>query len=235
MKKLFCIFLSIFCIIAVANAQELKQFTKETGYTYVQFGGYPQSEMSERLPILWRVLKTENNHVELLSEYILFNHRIHHDDKAWVAFHAQFNKTEIFELLNTKFLQAAFNASEQKVLHISDELGSIYLVTAEDILDANLGFTSNLERKAFGTPYAIKNGLFKYSNRYGGHSPYWTRSQSTTKAYGARCTKQDGNLGYIRVVVMNEGIRPAITIQLDKIEIFSGNGTVQDPYVLKVK
>ena len=44
------------------------------------------------------------------------------------------------------------------------------------------GFTSNESRKAWGTPYALANGLFKYGSQRGGHSPYWTRSQSSSVA-----------------------------------------------------
>ena len=63
----------------------------------------------------------------------------------------------------------------------SEELGYLFLASGEDLKNREYGFSSDKTRQGYGTPYALANGLFRYSN---GSSPYWTRSQSATKAYG---------------------------------------------------
>ena len=113
------------------------------------------------------------------------------------------------------------------MLMVDDELGMVFLADADDLKNAAMGFSSAKQRQAHGTEYALENGLFQYQN---GTSPYWTRSQSSSYAYATRCTKVDGNLGYIRCVVMNEGCRPAIRLMLDELEISGGSGTMDDPY-----
>ena len=64
-------------------------------------------------------------------------------------------------------------------------------------------------------------------------SPYWTRTQSADFPYGTRCTKEHGNLGYIRCVVMNEGIRPALRLDIGALELSGGDGTMENPYLVK--
>ena len=216
-------------------AYELEGFNKNKGYNYVKFGNFAQGEKGEILPILWRILEVDNEKAYLLSEYILFNNRIHPDDNEWSDSNAKFNITEIYNILNNKFVNEAFTEVEQDMLIEYEELGKVFLVTAEDLKNLDYGFGTNDSRKAYGTPYALNNGLFQYLKRFGSHSPYWTRSQSATMKYGARCTKQDGSIGYIRVVVQNEGIRPALYLNISKYEITEGEGTFENPFIIKFK
>lgn len=244
---------------ACAAAQEsfsLRGYDQGKGYQYVQLGEFPQDADGTVRPILWRVLSVDETQAYLLSEYILFCNRIHPDDNAYVAFKAAFNQTEMFDLLNGPFegdplpeaereklkkrerlgyahiaqicfKDQAFTPVEQSMLFSDEELGMVFLASAEDLQNRKLGFTSAQSRKAFGTEYALQNGLFQYQND---SSPYWTRSQSKSFAYGTRCTKFSGNLGYIRCVVMNEGCRPAIRLLLEDLTPIGGNGTKENPY-----
>ena len=78
--------------------------------------------------------------------------------------------------------------------------------------------------------------LFVYSGERGGNSsPYWTRSQAGVDKRHARCTKVDGQLGHIEVGRDNEGVRPAVYLDLTKAAITGGSGTADDPYVIGVK
>ena len=112
-------------------------------------------------------------------------------------------------------------------------LGRVTLPSAEDLRNAAYGFTSDAARVAYATPYALQNGLYQYGLLHGNSSPYWSRTQHKKASYGAICTKAGGNLGYIRVVVQNEGCRPACTLNLDGIKIDSGTGTKTDPFRLR--
>lgn len=259
MKRVFMLVLAlVWLLCACAGAEEfaLRGYDKKHGYQYIQLGAFPQDADGTVRPILWRVLNVDETQAYLLSEYILFNNRIHPDDQAYIAFNAAFNQTEMFELLNgpfsgnpismqeqdqlkakerlgrvhiaeTCFKDEAFTEIEQNMLVTDEELGTVFLASADDLKNSKMGFSSAKQRQARGTEYAIANGLFQYQN---GTSPYWTRSQSVSYSYATRCTKVDGNLGYIRCVVMNEGCRPAIRLVLNGLEPLSGSGTMEDPY-----
>ena len=259
MKKYLALLLALMCMVcACASAEDftLRGYDKKQGYQYIHFREFPQDANGTVRPILWRVLSVDDSQAYLLSEYILFNNRVHPDDKEYIAFGGAFNQTEMFALLNGPFegnpipqeeqdkLKArerlgrvhiaqicfkdqAFTQTEQNMLVSDEELGKVFLVSADELKNSAMGFSSSKNRQAHGTEYALENGLFQYQN---GTSPYWTRSQSLSYDYGTRCTKVDGSLGYIRCVVMNEGCRPAIRLSLEGLAPVGGSGTKDDPY-----
>jgi len=258
MKRIALLLTAMLLLSVCAFAEgEIRGYDKKEGYQYVHLGSFPQDADGTVKPILWRVLSADDQQAYLLSEYVLFNNRVHPDDQAYIDFGAAFNQTEMFALLNgpfegnpiseeeqndlkkherlgrvhiaeTCFKDEAFSAEEQAMLISDEELGTVFLVTADDLKNRAYGFASGKDRKAYGTEYAAEKGLFVYQN---GSSPYWTRSQSQSHAYGTRCTKVDGELGYIRCVVMNEGCRPAVRLNLNGLKISSGSGTKDDPFV----
>lgn len=234
----------------------LRGYDSEAGYQYVALGSFPQTAEGENAPILWRVLDAGDREAYLLSEYILFNNRIHPDDNAYIAFGGAFNRTEMFALLNgpferivisedeaarlrkksyygraydaeMSFKEQAFTARELSLLQTDEELGTVFLPTADDLLNKAYGLGDKRAMQAYGTPFALATGLFRYSN---GSSPYWTRSQSLSYSYATRCTKEAGNLGYIRCVVMNEGCRPAVRLRTEGLEPIGGDGSFENPY-----
>jgi hypothetical protein len=220
----------LFSILPAVSWAEIKGYEKSTGYEYIALGVYPQTEQGEQQPIIWRVLEVTDEYAYLLCEYILFNYRVHEDYKEYEQIREAFHQTEIFSILNGEFLDSAFSPAESALLIEDQALGKIFLVDADDIKNKEYGFTDNKSRQGFGTPFAVANGLFKYRNTAHGRgsSPYWTRSPSSTLLSGVRCTKADGSIGYIRCVVMNEGIRPALRLSLTAK--FYGAGTMTDPY-----
>lgn len=235
MKKLYyslLFFVFSFLCVNLALANDFLNFNEKNQYTYIRFGNYYQEDEYQKDPILWRVLYSDEHELYLMSEYILFNHRIHYDDNEWIKNNGNFKKTEIYSILNINFYKEAFSEEEKNLIIETEDFGKIYLPSYPDLKNKSMGFKNNEDRKAYGTKYAIKNGLFKYLNKYGGHSPYWTRSVSVSHPYGAICTKQSGKLGYIRVVVMNEGIRPVLKLNRQKVFIKEGIGTVDKPFLI---
>lgn len=258
MKRIVLLLLALACMSVCACAEdfELRGYDKKLGYQYIHLGEFPQDADGTSHPILWRVLSVDEKQAYLLSEYILFNNRVHPDDKEYIAFHAEFNQTEMFALLNGPFegnpipqeeqdklkgkerlgrvhiaevcfKDQAFSELEQEMLLADEELGMVFLAAADDLKNSAMGFSASKDRQAWGTEYALANGLFQYQN---GTSPYWTRSQSLSYNYATRCTKVDGSLGYIRCVVMNEGCRPAVRLLLEGLSPVGGSGTMDDPY-----
>lgn len=212
--------------LCAASADALRGYDASLGYQYVELGTYPQTLEAGLEPILWRVLAVDADRAYLLSEYVLCHHRLDSDDVAYVRNGGDFAQTEMYGFLNGEFL-SHFTEAEQAMLLPDANGGLITLLTRDDLKNKAYGFTSDYARRGLPTAYALNNGLFQYTN---GSSPYWTCTQSTSHDYGGVCTKQDGNLGYIRVVVQNEGCRPALYLNINQLAIESGSGTTADPF-----
>lgn len=246
MRKLLrfvCLLMAMMCLIpALAEETEptLRGYDKKEGHVYLTLGTFPQTKEGERLPILWRVLSVDGDRALILSEYVLEARRIHGDykeyankptNKKYPGFNGDFTKTEMSLYLNGDFT-ANFANGEISQIAPDETLGLFFLLSGDDLKNAKYGFTSNESRKAWGTEYALNNGLFKYMANRGSHSPYWTRTQSTSNTQGARCIKSKGEIGYINVITEDEGMRPACWLDLTKIVIPTGTGTKDDPYGL---
>jgi len=233
-KRMIAGLLIVLCILflmhANASAATLSGYSGANGYQYLEMGTFPQTLEGGREPILWRVLAVEDGAAYLLSEYVLVNHRLDNDDTAYELSGGDFTKTEIFAYLNGEFL-THFTAQEQALISIDGAPGLFTLLSLDELKNKSYGFTGDTSRRGYPTPYAVNNGLFQYSN---GSSPYWTRTQSTSHAYAAICTKEAGSLGYIRVEVRNEGLRPACYLRLDLLDITGGSGIMTDPYQINL-
>ena len=240
-KALAVLLLAALLIPCFAGAEDvLRGYEKKKGYEYVTLGTFPQTEDGDREPILWRVLQVKDGRAYILSEYVLEARRIHGDYKEYEnkptntrhpGFAADFTQTEMSKYLNGEFT-SNFTAGELALLVTDEEWGMFTLLSSDELKDAKLGFTNDASRKAWGTEYAKANGLFVYGPNRGSHSPYWSRSQSTTNKQAARCIKSKGEVGYINVITEDEGMRPVAWLDLSKIVITGGAGTLEDPYVL---
>lgn len=247
MRKLLrfvCLLMAMLCLFPTLAEEKgdegLRGWDKKEGYVYLTLGSFPQTKEGERLPILWRVLSAEDGKALLLSEYVLEARRIHGDykeyankptNKKYPGFDGDYTQTEMAKYLNGDFT-ANFTVGQLFMLSEDEELGLFFLLSGDDLKNKDYGFTSNESRKAWGTEYALNNGLYKYMANRGSHSPYWTRTQSTSNTQGARCIKSKGELGYINVITEDEGMRPACWLDLTKIVIVGGAGTKDDPYEL---
>lgn len=226
---------------ASADTSMLRGWDKTGGYVYLTLGSYRFDEDGTARPIIWRVLEVKDGLAYAVSEYVLINHRIHDDDQPWIESGGDFKITEMYDFLNGEFRQEAFTDAEWNCLVETPDWGSLFLLSRQDLKNKNYGFTNDQSRKAWGTPWALaqmtvnekynrtEQALFRYSADRGSHSPYWTRTQGSNK-YSANCTKSKGEIGWIRVVVQNEGCRPACYIDLEKIDITGGAGTLENPY-----
>lgn len=248
MKKLSAALLAVmlFALMMPACAEEtpLRGFDAHDGYVYLTLGSFPQTAEGEEQPILWRVLQAEDGRAYLVSEYVLFASPVHHDDKEYIAFGGDFAQTDLSALLNGDFARDAFTEEELALIVDTPDLGRLFLLSREDLQNPDFGMNTDKARRAWGTEYALKNiapydlpyeALFQYMAKFGGHSPYWTRSQSKTSNYGANCTKQGGNIGWIRVVVADEGVRPACYLDLTAAQVVGGSGTMDNPYQIGAK
>ena len=243
LTKLLALLLALLLMVPAAMAADgaentLRGYNKKTGYVYVTLGTFPQTAEGGVEPIVWRVLSVKDDRAYLLSEYVLLAHRIHGDYKEYAdkktGFNGEFSKTELSQYLNGEFA-GNFTEGELSLLTPHEKMGLFFLVSAADLKDKNLGFGTNESRKGWATEYAKANGLFVYLRKFGSHSPYWTCDQSTSDARHARCTKDQGELGRINVITEDLGMRPACYLDMTKVAIAGGSGTLEDPYVLRTE
>ena len=240
MKRIIALLLAALLMVSCALADvALRGYDAKSGYVYVTLGQCPQDADGGVEPIVWRVLSVEDGRAYLLREYVLEARPIHSDYQEYAnkptskkkpGFNGDFTQTEMSRYLCGDFAQNCFTDDERAMLTPDDTFGLFFLASDADLKNKAYGFTSNESRKAWGTPYALANGLFKYGSQRGGHSPYWTRSQSSSDARHARCIKSKGELGRINVITLDEGMRPACYLSLSASEISGGTGTLDDPY-----
>ena len=122
-------------------------------------------------PIVWRVLSVEDGRAYLLSEYVLEARPIHSDyqeyankptNKKKPGFNGDFTQTEMSRYLCGDFAQNCFTDDERAMLTPDDTFGLFTSPASDaDLKNKAYGFTSNESRKAWGTPYALANGLFE--------------------------------------------------------------------------
>lgn len=250
MRKLLrfvCLLMTMMCLFPCVLAEEkgdeipLRGWDKKAGYVYLTLGTFPQTAEGERLPILWRVLSVDGDRALILSEYILEARPLHGDytqyankptNKKKPGFSGDYTQTDMAKYLNGDFASVNFTTGQLFLLAEDETFGMFFLLSGDELKNKAYGFTSNESRKAWGTEYALNNGLFKYMSHRGSHSPYWTRTQSTSNVKAARCTKSQGELGYMTVDREDEGMRPACWLDLTKIVIPTGTGTKDDPFGL---
>ena len=192
-------------------------------YQYVLFGDYESgSSLSEG--ILWRVLGTTSDRALLMSEYILATRPFDEKSSDW-------GKSDINKWLNGSFLKTAFaSRNDYDALYNSNELGRVFLLSKGDLQNEQYGFSRDENyfddrRRSTGVYNAINGQIWEASDD---NSSYYTRtSQGGEVLYQIR---SDGSIGIARIDRKNVGIRPAITIVLDKVSFSSGEGTIENPY-----
>lgn len=255
--------LSLLAVFSCAAADDRLRGYENGKYVYVTLGQYPQhvdtgsgkvdggsprekswtwsrhpvkaGEPVEIItePILWRVLRADEEKADLCSEYVLLASGLHADIRGYRTVGKDFGQTDLSRYLNTVFAADAFTGAELDMLLPQGTFGKVFLLDAPDVKDKSLGMGNGEGMKAWGTEYAIRvTGLFVYQNGNGSHSPYWVMSQSTSDARHGRCTKAGGTLGHIVCDRENEGVRPAVCLDLNACAIVGGSGTMTDPYQL---
>lgn len=237
-KRLVCALLALMMVLSLslACADGLRSYTKDEGYVYVDLGRYPQKADGTVLPLLWRVLTVEEDKAYLCSEYVLFAMPMHVNYTEYKTIGADFGNTDLCHYLNGEFTADAFTEEDLSFLMPYETYGKVFLLDSADLKSKEIGMGVGEGLKAWGTEYAIEaTGLYVFRPKFGSHSAYWTRNQSTTDTRHARCTKDGGQLGHIVSDRENEGVRPAVYLDLTQCEIVSGTGTMDDPFIMGKK
>ena len=242
--------IALMCLIPLAGSAEagLRGYSKDEKYQYVQLGEYPYEADGTEAPVLWRVLEVENGQALLLTEYVIDARQIIFEtDPKVIENHSfrrisSFAESDLYAWLNSEGLDTLLGDDPIRNALREDEWGAkLSLLTKEQYLDEDhLGFSKGQwgealnaypRRQAVGTPYAVANKL--YVEKGNGKSPYWCIAIKDTSGYFFGLVGFNGHISwgaYTNIKVA--GLRLAIRLDLSQLEIASGLGTMENPYVL---
>ena len=218
---------------ATAHAQ-LRGYERNHGWEFVLWGEYPYEADGTPENVMWRVLTVSDDVAFMITESIIDFVHYHSEKDTDPERPLNYVDTLMSRFCNEECLSTMFSADEQAALiEMEDGRGKLSCPTFDELTDTATGFPSgkgkNTRRNAWGTPYAYHKGLKKLgSNRC---SWYFT---ATWRRPGFRWIVGDD--GHISVVGSDRigGVRPVIRLDLSKIEIVSGDGTRNAPYLLEI-
>ncbi|MGI6725625.1 MAG: phosphodiester glycosidase family protein [Christensenellales bacterium] len=219
LRKIFLVLLALALLAGapVSLAQEMG---------CVQFGTYKTQADGSTAPIVWKLLSDNAGGVLLLSEYVL--------DARPVQSEGRFNGYEYSEIkrwLEGEFFEQAFVPGEQALIALEDGTPLVTLPSVEELREKDGGFFDTEGLRARPTPYAVKQGVQKYS---GGDASYWTRTRSQSNAGSQRRVMEKGSFGYSPASYSNIGVRPMLRLVSGALADARGAGTLNDPFILSL-
>ena len=238
------------------SASLLRGYDREEKWQYVTFGEYPYEEDGTVKEVLWRVLGIEDGGALLLSEYVLDLQQVIYCDNERDAVQTRnfrrltdFIQSDLYTWMNSEMLNTMFSAGQQAALK-ETYYGLIYPLTTEQYTNTAYGFPAALFgvqkiRQAYATPYATTLELFPGSKKWShpkklyvdpgyGSSPHWVIAfkSATENGIMLQLCGYDGHLSYGVYTRRDVGVRPAVTVLLDRIGVTGGSGTKDDPFIL---
>lgn len=227
MKRALCLLLPLCLFAAPVFAGGLRAWDPASKtYCYAAFGAYPSDADGAPRPIIWRVLETGDGGALLLSDRILDTRQLHHINRPYPGWQA----SDLYAWLNGDFRDRAFTSGEQAALMTLEDGGTVTLPSADDLRSEAFGFADDNSRKLKATEYAMTTGLYEYE--YKAYHPVWTRSPSSNHDFAHRTTKLHGKVGYLAVTAKDLGVLPCVRVDLGKLLIKGGSGTLADPFRL---
>lgn len=192
-------------------------------YQYVHLGSYDfQVGIDE--PIMWRVLYSDEKKALLLSEYALVARAYDQNSLTW-------SESDLKHWLNDIFYLHAFpNIALRNCLLTASERGTVFLLEKNDLTNSTYGFISSADaqdpnRICIASPHASNTSIWTTS---GGACSYYTKTAADDTTLWM--VRSNGSIGVARFDRTNVGIRPAVWLDLGKIEFDFGNGTKESPF-----
>ena len=195
-------------------------------------------------PIKWRVIQSENEEAFLLSDVILDKQAYGEDEDK--QGYITWEESSLRAWLNEKFMNRAFSDKEKEKINITELVNQgnntsdkIFLLSA-----AEVAYTPDGEKYGFLNPETIQcktNSFLKTKVGF-----WWLRSpeESDDSSFAAEVNNNEGQVTWygIRVYYRNDGVRPALHLNLSSSNLFSYAGTVSSdgtenevPYNTKIK
>lgn len=236
------------------DISQIHGYEKQVGYVYIQMGTYPMERNGKRGPVIWRVLSAENNEMFAISEYILDIHQIiecdnKNDAEKTRKFRriADYGESDLNIWMNSDMLSDLCSEQDFSNALIETRYGKLAILDYEQATNTAYGFTNSptgkqMSRASKGTEYARTKRIYPdWGSCLSGeenHHAYWIASLRSPDD-PENCIKMHivGGNGHISAGVytrVNIGVRPVITVDMTKLQIVSGTGTVKDPYIISI-
>ncbi len=177
-----------------------------------EFGRYPQGANGEIMPITWRVLRREKDHLLVIAEQCL-DFKSYHTEQCPIVW----ADCALRRWLNSEFYDQAFNEQERGCFLqtcIVNDTGPntddcIFLLSVDE---AESSFANDIERRAKLTGYAAEKGVF---NDGDGDCFWWLRSRGYYEDHAALVyTNGAVHASGLAVVRGIFAVRPAFRIAL---------------------
>lgn len=235
----------IILFAAPAGADEFRGYQKGRGYQYLQMGEYPYDKSGTIQPVIWRILSAEDGQAILLMENVIDTSQlVFETDKKVIEQRTYrriktFEESDLYPLINTEYYERLFSKEPLAAAIIDHpDHGKLFIPDREFYLRPEYGFSKAANggdfptRQARGTDYAVKTrGLYRDAN---GMSPYWAATlKNGDQDYKMQLVGYDGHLSYGALTRVNVGLRFAAELDLNKVRIVSGEGTLKDPFILE--
>ena len=255
MKKILALMLTVSIILLAASpALAAKNKKNEDddhslrgyngSYQYVQMGEYPYEKDGTVRPVLWKILAVEDGTALLLTENILDIQQgmNYHEEKKKKKYDypaiESYATTDLCKWMNTEMITTLFgNDPLYYALMEEKDHGKLFCLTSQQFTKSSYGFTSNKKlskkRIAVATPYALNREIYreKHINVKEGASPYWVATKTGDQRL--QIVGYDGHLSAGYVHRDNIGVRPGVRLDMALIDIESGSGTKDVPFILK--
>ncbi len=245
-RRILLIFLMIAVIASTAalGAETLRGYSKaDGGYQYVLLGSYPYEKDGTEAPVLWRILSADSGEMLLLTEYAIDTKQLTiTDDPKVLKQHTyerlyDFADSDLCRWLNSEMLGIMFKDDQIINALLEKHQGKVSILNQEQLTNTSYGFEKVIytnkklaSRLAYPTPYAISTGVY-YDRQMGGTVGWWTSDFPKPKKAGiVGVNGHISNNFYTRKKV---GVRPAVFLDMNRIEVASGTGTKDDPFILR--
>ena len=215
---------------------------------------YSSGVETEDEPVLWRILALEDGTLLLLTEYVIelqqvafINDPEKVDSKKYeknLPFMEDYSVTDLCRWMNTDMFNRLFGADPIVNAMLAEgengKNGRLFCMSDVQFCKSSYGWRANKKptgvRVAAPTPYTLNRRIFrdgkkKSINYKEGGSPYWCSTK--TANYRFQIVGYDGHLSAGVISRENIGLRPAIRLDVNLVDVESGKGTKKDPFILK--
>ena len=242
---LLCMAMTAPPALAETTGQEaaFRGWSEKKSYQYVSFGRYPETDICEVKPLLWRVLATnEQGEALLLTEYVIDMYPIiwveDEKDREEHNFRAisDITESDLYTWMNSTMTETMFTEEETTALNAAR--GTLFLLNRTEYCTVDYGFTRSVygkqtSRICSATGYAKIRGVYQERGVKG--TTYWLNDLSPGNPWRMSIVGMNGHISYAGCARQNVGVRPACLVKMDRVSFTAGDGTKENPYVISVK
>ncbi len=230
------------------DACGLRGWDEFYGYEYVIMGYYPYEADGTPAPVLWQVLDvdTEAGKALLLTTYLVdVCQPIYCDDPALAKSKKyrridDYGESDMNVWINETLFPRLLEGEPVIAAVTEEKYGRLYPLSDEELMTEKYGFPNlrywaHPEKVTFATPYTLNVKLHPnygskvYKDPETGTSSYWATALKTPGGEFMQICGLDGHLSYGTLVRTTVGLRVALRLDISKIQVVSGSGTIWDP------